>query len=185
MLESEWTKPRAECPHPERWTTDDGESTEHQVTDLVADFITALKPSFVLETGTAFGQTAEAVGRALAANGHGRLVTLEPDPERRSTAVLRCEGLPVSVLAESSLAWEPTEPIDFMWLDSLPHLRPLEIQRFRQYASPSCVLGIHDTATHSSIADDLDRLAADGVIVPPLYLPTPRGVCFTRYRSMA
>lgn len=149
----------------------------------MADFVTALKPSFVLETGTAFGQTAEAVGRALAANGHGRLVTLEPDPDRLAMARLRVAGLPVSLLAESSLAWEPNELIDFMWLDSLPHLRSLEVQRFRQHASPSCVIGVHDTATHGSIADDLDILASDGVIVPPLYLPTPRGVCFTRYRS--
>jgi hypothetical protein len=36
---------------------------------LVAAFVRALQPETVLETGSAFGQTAEAIGRALAANG--------------------------------------------------------------------------------------------------------------------
>ena len=143
----------------------------------------ATQPEISLETGSAFGKTAHAIGRVLANSGHGELFSLEVDPERIIVARNLCNGLPVHIVEQSSMEWLPAGKIDFMWLDSLPHLRAQEIVRFREHASNRCVIGVHDTTTHPSIAQDLAGLVADGVIVPPLYLPTPRGVCFTRYRS--
>lgn len=153
------------------------------MSELVAGFVRALQPDFVVETGSAFGQTAEAIGLALIANGHGVAVSLETDPERHEIAAARCANLPVDIVLASSLEWTPPAPIDFMWLDSLPDLRAPELRRFHEHAPARAVAGVHDTHTHASIRDDLDALAAAGLIDPPMYLPTPRGVAFARLRG--
>lgn len=180
LSEARFTKPRPECPYPERWTSDDSDSTEHQVTALVAAFVTALQPDLVIETGTAFGQTAEAVGRALRQNGRGRLVTLEPDPGRARISRERCRGLPVEVRQESSLDYTPDGPVDLAWFDSLFELRPLELRRYRRWMHPRTVVGFHDTGTHHPVLPLLRDLERDGLLLSPLFLPTPRGVCFAR-----
>jgi hypothetical protein len=183
MLESEFTAPRPDCPHPEYWHSADSDSTEYEVTALVAAFVTALQPEFVVETGTAFGQTAEAVGRALLRNGHGRLVTLETDPDRATFSRERCAGLPVEVLEIASLDYKPKDAIDFAWFDSLTHLRALEYQRYRRFMTPRCVVGFHDTGPHHVTRKFLDPLVASGELSNPLWLPTPRGCMFARVGS--
>jgi len=182
MQESVFTLPHAECPNPHHWHTDDGDSTEQEVSVIVGGLIRGLQPEYVVETGTAFGQTTVAIGTALRNNGHGRLVSLEVDPERVTHSRQRCKNLPmVSILEQSSLDWIPQAPIDFMWLDSLPHLRGPELRRLLPHASNRCVIGIHDTTTHRDpLKGELAAMAEEGLIVPPLYLPTPRGVGFTR-----
>jgi hypothetical protein len=183
--EDRFTAPRADCPHPGRWHSDDDDSTEIEVSRLVAAFIGALQPDFVVETGTAFGQTAELIGLALQENGQGRLVTLEPDPERAAISRARCFGLPVEVLEQASLDYTPDQPVDFAWFDSLLTLRPLELLRYRPYLSARAVVGFHDTGPQHPVRTSLDRLVADLHLAPPLYLPTPRGVCFARLNGGA
>src|SRR4051812_32344071 len=128
--ESSWTKPREDCPHPEWWTATDGDSTETEVTELVAAFVRALQPQYVVETGTAFGQTSRAIGKALKRNGHGHLDTLEVDPHRCTQARLVTRGLPVNVIERASLEFKPTRRVDFAWFDSLIELRVPEFYRF-------------------------------------------------------
>lgn len=176
--EARFTPPRPDCPHPQRWHSTDSDSTEIEVSELVAAFVRALQPNLVVETGTAFGQTAELIGRALQANGQGRLVTLEPDPERAEFSRQRCTGLPVEVLQQSSLDYTPDEPIDFAWFDSLFHLRPQELIRFRPWFTPRTVVGFHDTGPQHPVRCSLEQLVGDGLLTAPLYLPTPRGVAF-------
>ena len=84
--ESRYYQPTVDCPHPERWTSTDDDSTEIEVSDLAWGLVRATQPSLCVETGAAWGQTAERIGWALAANGHGHLYTLEPD-RRRAAAV--------------------------------------------------------------------------------------------------
>ena len=111
--EDRFTPARPDCPYPQRWHSADSDSTELEVSHLVAAFVRALQPNLVVETGTAWGQTAELIGQALKANGQGRLITLEPDPARAEHSRNRCAGLPVEVLQQSSLDWAPDGPIDF------------------------------------------------------------------------
>lgn len=178
--EARFTRPRPDCPRPYYWTSTDDDSTEIEVTRLVAAFVTALQPEFVVETGTAWGQTAEAIGHALWANGHGRLVTIEPDRERAHFSAERCTGLPVSVHIGLSLDYTPEQPIDFAWFDSLCELRPREFIRYLPHMSSRGVVGFHDTGPQHPVRDLLQRLTDNGVLPSPLYLPTPRGVCFAR-----
>lgn len=173
--EAAWTKPRPDCPHPERWTSTDPQSTEIEVSELVGTFVRALQPDYVIETGTCIGQTAYVIGLALQANGHGRLDTLEPDAERAAFARDRCEGLPVEVLEVGSLDFTPVEPIGFAWFDSLVELRVSEFERYRPLMTPGTIVGFHDTSPHQGAwGHEVETLPDTRAI----RLRTPRGVTF-------
>ncbi len=181
--ESEFTPPRPDCLHPEYWISPGPSSSEVEVSRLVAAFVRALKPELAIETGSGFGQTTELIGQALARNKRGWLVSLEIDPERFESSRQRCAGLPVYVVQTSSLEYVPDQGIDFLWIDSLEELRPTEIERFAPWATPRCVVGIHDTGPHKQLRGSIDDMVETRLLTSPLYLPTPRGVCFCRYRN--
>lgn len=187
LSEARFTLPRVDCPRPDYWHSDDPDSTEHEVTTLVRAMVTALQPERVLETGSAFGQTSAAIGEALQLNRHGWLVTLEPDAERAEVTRRRCEGLPVTVSETGSMdyVWESAAPIDFLWLDSLIHLRADEVRRFAPSMSPRAVIGMHDTGPHHATRQYLDPLVREGLVTQPLFLPTPRGAAFMRLATGA
>jgi predicted O-methyltransferase YrrM len=173
--ESKWTRPREWCPHPEWWTSTDPQSTEFEVSDLVAGFVRALQPEYVIETGTCIGQTASAIGYALKVNGHGRLDTLETEHDRAEHSRDVCKDLPVTVHEIPSLEFEPTGPVDFAWLDSRLDLRIPEYERYRPWMTPGAIVGFHDTAPHhGSFGDDIEALPG----LRAIRLRTPRGVTF-------
>lgn len=178
-LESRFTSPRVDCPHPERWHSADADSTEYEVTALVAAFVGALRPDVVVETGSAWGQTAEAIGRVLAEAGVGELHTLEPNPTRAWATRQRVDGLPVIVHDVGSGEWEPIPAgIGFAWLDSLAPLRVPEFRRFRPFMAPGAFVGFHDTGPHQgTLREEILQLEHEGHLLP-VFLPTPRGVCF-------
>jgi predicted O-methyltransferase YrrM len=145
--------------------------------------VTALQPDFVVETGSCSGTTSAAIGRALKANGHGELVSLEVDAVRVETANERCKGLPVSILHKSSMDYQPDRPVDFAFFDSVPVLRGQEFERYLPWMHDRTVVAFHDTAPHHTVRRRLAPLEESGLIVSPLYLPTPRGIMFARVRS--
>jgi hypothetical protein len=175
VAESTWTAPRTDCPHPEWWSSTDPQSTELEVSELVAAFVRALQPEYVVETGTCLAQTAYIIGLALTANGHGRLDTLETDPERAEFSRSRCTGLPVTVHCASSLDFTPPAPVGFAWLDSETWLRIPEFERFRPHVLPGAIVGFHDTAPHHGPwGRAVEALPGTRAI----RLRTPRGVTF-------
>lgn len=175
--EDRWTAPGPWCPHPEWWHSDDNQATEHEVTGLVAAFVRALQPEIAIETGSNSGQTTEAIGRALAANGHGHLYSLEIDEAMAGKAAQRCEGLPVTVICGDSLSWVPPGEAGFAWLDSETGIRHLELQRFRRFLAEGAIVGIHDTGPQHMTARLLWPLVQQGVF-SAVTLRTPRGVTF-------
>ena len=179
--ESRFTPPSPWCEHPEHWHADDAQATEHEVTELAAAFVRALQPEIVVETGSNTGQTTEAIGRALAKNGHGRLYSLEVDEALAAKAAERCEGLPVTVVIADSLAWSPPGDVGFAWLDSEPGIRHLELLRLRPHLLPGALVGVHDTGPQHVTYQFLKPLIADGVFLP-ITLRTPRGVTFGTVR---
>lgn len=173
--ESEYTKPHADCPNPDLWTAEDAYSAEIEVAELVAAFVRALQPEYVLETGTCWGFTAERIGKALRTNGHGRLDTLEIDGDKVVRAAMRCTALPVSAIQCNSLDFTPSEPIGFAWIDSKLDLRVDEFEHFRPWFRAGTVLGFHDTAaTFGNYGGTVDNLPGTRSI----RLRTPRGVTF-------
>ena len=177
--ESQFTKPSPECPHPERWHTDDIQGTEVEVISMVAGLIRGLQPDVVLETGTSRGFMSYQIGVSLRDNGHGHLTTYEPDEETWSEAVhnteqvrewVTCENLP------SMVPWQ-RELLDFCWFDSLLELRWREFDFYFEHMSPRCVVGFHDTAAHFG---DWAQQVRDDPRIAVLDLPTPRGVILGR-----
>jgi hypothetical protein len=118
------------------------------------------------------------MGRALVGVGH--LDTLEIDPALATETRSRVEGLPVTVHEVSSLDFAPQEPLDLIFLDSEYELRPLEAERFRQFASNRCVWAVHDSR-HDGLQGALEELHQRGIVTQALYLPTPRGLALGRY----
>jgi hypothetical protein len=175
--EDRWTPPGPWCPHPEHWHSDDAQATEHEVTELVAAFVRALQPELVVETGSNSGQTTEAISRALQANGHGHLWSLETDEALAEKTALRCEGLPVTVVHQDSLSWTPPGEVGFAWLDSETGIRHLELLRLRSHLADGAVVGVHDTGPQHMTARLLWPLVSQGVFAG-LTLRTPRGVTF-------
>jgi predicted O-methyltransferase YrrM len=173
--ESTWTAPRPDCPYPERWNATDEDSTEVEVSEFVGALVRALQPDLVLETGTAWGQTALHIGHALVQNGQGKLITLEVDPERVSASRRRTALLPVEVREEPSLDYTPARWIDFAWFDSLFELRAPEFLHYSPWLRPGTIVGFHDTGPHHPLRPQLDDLADQGRL-RLIYLPTPRGV---------
>lgn len=183
--EDTWTPPTDWCPEPHWWHSEDDIATEVEVTKLVAGFVTALQPNLVVETGTNSGQTAEAIGQALRDNNHGRLDTLEVDPELHEFASNRCSGLPVNCILGSSLDYEPPEPIAFAWLDSHIAIRHLEIMHLLPHLTRGAIIGIHDTGPQHPVMGYLEETR----LVPTsnskgrlsiINLHTPRGVIFAQ-----
>jgi hypothetical protein len=174
VSESQFTRPHRDCPRPDLWTAADAYSTELEVTELVAAFVRALQPEYVVETGTCWGQTAEAIGRALQANGHGRAVSLEVNAKKVEHSTLRCVGLPVLVTMCSSMAFTPEEPIGFAWFDSLIPLRVQEFERDRPWLIKGSIVGFHDTSPHMGYGHEIEKLGG----LRPIRLRTPRGVTF-------
>lgn len=181
--ESMWTPPRPDCPNPSRWHAPNGQATEIEVTELVAAMVRAIQPDLVVETGSHSGQTTVAIGEALAANGHGRLLSVERDVDRAREAAAAADDLPVEVVDGESLSFSLGQQIDMLWLDSGMYtetgelLRVAEYRRFRPYLSSRAVVMVHDTGPKHALAAALDQL--DMAVV---HLPTPRGVSIGRPR---
>lgn len=186
--EARFSPPGGWCRHPEWWTSTDDHSTEIEVSALIAGLVRGTQPGLCIETGSAWGQTAEAIGQALHANGHGRLVSLETDPERVAYSKGRVAGLPVDVLEMSSLDYESDAPVDLLFSDSLFPLRLPEFHRFSPHMPAGAVVVFHDTrpgagggqvgdfhGLSAQIATELSHLAW-------LNLRTPRGVMIGQIR---
>lgn len=186
--ESRWTIPTPTCPHPERWHSTDPDSTEVEVTALVWGLVRALQPDLVIETGSAWGQTAQAIGNALALNGQGHLLTFETDPPRIASTADRCKHLPVQVVHTDSIeglegmirSGEHRGTVGFAWLDSSFEDRLAELRLLRSLLSPGAVVAVHDAgepgrAKHEEFSDALATVAFTNGLTR-LSLPTPRGV---------
>jgi hypothetical protein len=96
--------------------------------------------------------------------------------------VKHVEASRVVVKKQSSLDFDPPQPIDFAWFDSLPDLRVKEFLRYRTQTPfglrPGAIVGFHDCGPqHEPLRSQVETLANDGLI-KPIYLRTPRGVIF-------
>lgn len=186
--ESEFTAPSLWCGNPELWSAPDGDSAECEVSALVGAFVRALKPWFVLETGSAFGATSIAIGEALRANGRGHLHSLERDGSRAEIAfnLVAQAGLgdQITIFNADSLTWTPPRHAryEFAWFDSALGIRDLEFERFLPQIEPNALVGFHDTGPLHGVEPKVRELVRRGLLTP-LFLPTPRGVAFAQVNS--
>lgn len=174
------------CPNPGFWTSTDDHSTEIEVSDMLAGLVRGLQPDYVVETGSAWGQTSEAIGKVLKLNGHGRIVSLEVDSERVEYSRNRCEGLPVECLQMSSMDYVPDGQIEFAFFDSLFPLRVPEFLRYYPYMKKGIIVAFHDSHPghgggqfpdgsmdlRTTIITELEQKG----YLKALYFQTPRGI---------
>jgi predicted O-methyltransferase YrrM len=142
------------CPHPERWHSTLNESglreeTEIEVSELVAAFVRGLQPDYVLETGTAKGQTTEMMAAQLKRNGFGHLYTLDMSAGRLLAVASRLEAEYkdyITYVEGASQIWEPPADVsfDFAFIDCDFHIRPEVVNHFRPWFHPGTILALHD-----------------------------------------
>lgn len=178
MQESSHTKPSEFCPHPERWHAHDGKSAEVEVAEFIAALVRVSQPDLVFESGTAYGHTSLAIGKALETNGHGLLVTCEVHEGRLEAARKRCSNLPIEFLHMSSLEWIPTGRLGLVFFDGLRANREAEYRRFKPYFNADTVLVFHDTAPHMR-----PYMAGHDSELNALRLHTPRGLTVAQVKQ--
>lgn len=174
--ESEFTRPTIRCPKPERWHTRDLQGTEVEITEMVAGLIVGHQPNVVLETGTSRGFMAEAIADALHVNGHGKLISYEPDLTAHAEADARISSHRVELRSEPSMQPWTDSLIDFAWHDSLISLRLPEFRFYLPYYSQRAVVCFHDTAPHFGQWSDTLRSELTTAGFSYIDWPSPRGV---------
>jgi len=180
-MESDFTKPTPICPKPVHWHTHDIQATEIEVIEMVHGMIRGLQPEMVLETGTSRGFMAKSIGNALYVNGHGRLITFEPDEDTWREACRTVGANPYITMANqaSMVPWNARK-IDFAWHDSLIELRQPEFEFYLPHYSDRAVVCFHDTAPHFGDWSDYLRTQLKTEGFSYLDWPSPRGVIIAR-----
>ncbi len=177
--EAQFTSVRDDLPHPEYWHTYDAQATEVEVIDFAWGLVRMLQPERVVETGTSRGFLASAIGQALKKNGHGLLMTYEPDAATHAEAVKNTAHVRDQVECWQRPSLPPSitwgQKIDLFWFDSLLTLRYPEFQAYYENGNVGMrtIMCFHDTARHfgewSEAVRTDQRLAV-------LNMPTPRGL---------
>lgn len=185
--EARFTMPSRAVPHPERWHSTDPDSAEIEVSALVGALVRAVAPTWVVETGTAFGNTALDIGYALVRGGNeGRCVSYETEDDRAAYSQRRMERekLPVEVVHGSSLdglaTWPTDMKVGFAWLDSSFEIRASELRLLPRILSLGAVVGVHDAGhpqhgKYPSFASEIEHTGR-ALGFWPMPLATPRGL---------
>jgi predicted O-methyltransferase YrrM len=136
-------------PGAEGWEMFNSGGVEVEVAELLFSFVRCWKPSLIVETGTHLGISSAYMGQALRDNGGGRIETYEVIPSLKGSAEQLWTDLKLSDIINCNLqssldATLPEEEIDFLFLDSEPHLRFDEFIKFWPKVREGGLIAIHD-----------------------------------------
>jgi prolipoprotein diacylglyceryl transferase len=187
VLQREYHRPTAECPHPERWHMYDSMTAEAEVLDFLKALVQTVKPELVVETGTISGLSTLRIAEGLKANGLGRVITCEYDPKVFAVAAKRFadSGLGdwIDARNESSLEMKVDGRIDLLFCDSDAPIREQEVRKFLPQMNPHGLILMHDASSAmKTVREGALKLEADGLI-SVLLLPTPRGLVVAQKRE--
>jgi predicted O-methyltransferase YrrM len=155
------------------WRKETPEGAEIETSELLAALVRHQKPLRCLETGTAWGQTAQHIGQALKWNGRGNLVTC--DIESRPEALARIKDLPVEFLQIKGieLIEQQESGLDFVFIDSWwQQIRIEEVHAVIPKMAPGGLLCLHDVSQNYGLV----YRAAQESKWPNLVLHTPYGL---------
>lgn len=186
-VQAEYTPPTPECPHPERWQMMDSVSTELEVIDFLKALVVTMKPQLIVETGTFLGYSTIKMAEGLKANGFGRIISIENDPEIFAKANERIDasglGRWIESRNESSLETRIDGRIDILFSDSKLTIREQEIRRFLAQVDPRGLILIHDASSQYKVVREFAlRMEQEGLLAVVL-LPTPRGLVIAQKRD--
>jgi predicted O-methyltransferase YrrM len=187
FVQPEYVGPTLECPHPEWWQMVDSQSSELEILDFLKSIVITTKPQLIVETGTFIGYSAIKMAEGLKANGFGKLITIEFDPDIFAKAKQRIElsGLRdwIEYRNASSLETPIDGTIDILFSDSHLTIREQEIRRFLPQIDPRGLILIHDASSHFKVVREAAlRLEQEGLISVAL-LSTPRGLVIAQKRA--
>jgi predicted O-methyltransferase YrrM len=176
-----------ECPHPEWWQMVDSQSSELEVLEFLKSIVVTAKPQLIVETGTFIGHSAIKMAEGLKANGFGKLITIEFDPDIFAKAKQRIDlsGLRdwIEYRNASSLETPIDGTIDLLFSDSHLTIREQEIRRFLPQIDARGLILIHDASSHFKVVREAAlRLEQEGLISVVL-LSTPRGLVIAQKRA--
>lgn len=163
--------------------TGDGGTTEVEYLNLIHALVLATKPETLLETGSERGMGTLAIACAIAANGFGKLYSVDLEPSDRLRNNLRTYGLEdyVEVVANHSITHCTTwlgAAYDFAFFDSDVHCRAREhdILRRRGKLAPGAVCVFHDTSSiRYGVSTSFEYIRYTEA-APGLTLPLSRGL---------
>lgn len=183
----EYHRATPECPHPERWSMYDSMTAEAEVLEFLRTIVTTIKPDLVVETGTFSGISTLWIAEGLKANGRGRVITCEFDPQvyENAKARIASSGLAewIELRHASSLEMAVEGTIDLFFSDSDMPIREQEIRRFLPQINPYGLILMHDASSHLKIVrDSALKLEREGLISVVL-LRTPRGLVVAQKRE--
>ena len=186
-LQPEYHRPTPECPHPGRWSMFDSMTAEAEVLEFLRTVVTTIKPELVVETGTFSGISTLWIAEGLKANGRGRVITCEFDPEVYENAKMRIAasglGDRIELCNESSLEMKVEGTIDLFFSDSDMPIREQEIRRFLPQISPYGLILMHDASSHLKIVREAALKLEHEGLVSVILLPTPRGLVVAQKRA--
>jgi predicted O-methyltransferase YrrM len=186
-LQPEYHRPTPECPHPDRWSMFDSMTAEAEVLEFLRTLVTTIKPELVVETGTFSGISTLWIAEGLKANGRGRIVTCEFDPQVYDNAKARIQasGLAdwIDLRNQSSLEMKIDGVIDLFFSDSDMPIREQEIRRFLPQINPFGLVLMHDASSHLKIVRDAALQLEQEGLLSVVLLPTPRGLVVAQKRA--
>jgi predicted O-methyltransferase YrrM len=187
-LQPEYHRATPECPHPERWSMYDSMTDEVEILEFLRTLVTTIKPDLVVETGTFLGISTLWIAEALKANGFGRVITCEYDPQVFAKAKERIAGSGLSEWIEcrneSSLEVKVNGRIDLLFSDSDMSVREQEVRHFLPLINTNGVILMHDASSHLKVVrQSALKLEAEGLL-SVLFLPTPRGLVMAQKREL-
>ena len=163
--------------HPRLFTAPAQPAAEDEVADFLWALVRMLKPDHVLETGTAFGHTAERICDALERNGVGHLTTIEMKRNRWQEAKERLELRPATVIHSAFEEYTPPEGTRYglCFFDATRFTRDEEYLHFGPWINDDATLVVHDTGSQHPGMAGVRRLEDAGRI-RTMYFATPRGI---------
>ncbi len=187
FVQPEYVGATPECPHPEWWQMVDSQSSELEILDFLKSMVLTAKPRLIVETGTFIGYSAIKMAEGLKANGFGKLITIEFDPDIFAKAKQRIDlsGLRdwIEYRNASSLETPIDGTIDLLFSDSHLTIREQEIRRFLPQIDPRGLILVHDASSHFKVVREAAlRLEQEGLISVVL-LSTPRGLVIAQKRA--
>ncbi len=187
QLQPEYHRPTPECPQPERWSMFDSMTAEAEVLEFLRAVVTTIKPELVVETGTFSGISTLWIAEGLKANGFGRVITCEFDPQvyENAKARIAASGLSnwIELRNESSLEMKVDGTIDLLFSDSDMPIREQEIRRFLPQINPYGLILMHDASSHLKIVREAALKLEREDLLSVILLPTPRGLVVAQKRE--
>lgn len=187
MLQPEYHRATPECPFPRRWSMYDSMTAEVEVLEFLRSVVTTIKPELVVETGTFLGESTLWIAEGLKANGFGRAVSCEVDPEIFERAKRKIAASSVGdwidLRNESSLEVKVKGQIDLLYSDSDLPLREQEVRHFLPQVNPYGLILMHDASSHlKTVREAALRMEREGLI-SVVMLRTPRGLVVAQKRE--